>query len=86
MVGWSSGALGRVLYFKTHGHASIQPVIDAQARNRLEVRKVAGKQGGIVSQADAGDFQILSADLLTERFLDGDSGNGGVLIRRVESL
>lgn len=47
---------------------SIQPVLDAQSRHRFEVGKVSSEQGGIVRQADAGDFQILGADLLAERF------------------
>ena len=60
---------------------SIQPVLDAQSRHWFEVGKVAGEQGGVVSEADAGDLQILGADLLAERFqrfVNGVSESAGI--------
>ena len=53
--------------FMSIGGLSIQPVFGPQSRNWFEVGEVAGEQGGIVSQADAGNFRILGANVLTER-------------------
>jgi|GEM_PF-6570368 len=54
--------------FMSIGGLSIQPVFYPQSRHWFEVGEVAREQGGIVSQADAGNFQILCANFLTERF------------------
>jgi hypothetical protein len=42
---------GQDAQFNKHSLShSIQPVFDAQARHRFEIREVVGEQGGIVSQ------------------------------------
>jgi hypothetical protein len=60
---------------------SIEPVLALQSRHGFEVGEVAGEQGGVVGEADAGDFQILGADLLAER-LQGIEAVCGIVIPR----
>jgi hypothetical protein len=70
---------GRAFKQTQHSH-SIQPVFDPQSWHRFEIREVASEQSGIVSQADAGDFQILSADLLAERYQRIEAVRGIVIL------
>ena len=41
---------------------AIQPILDSQARHLAEVLRVPGQDCDIVSESDAGDFQIHRTD------------------------
>jgi hypothetical protein len=41
---------------------SIHPILDPQSWYLFEVINIAGKQGGVVCETDAGDLQILPED------------------------
>ena len=63
------------------GGSSIEPVFDAQSWDWREVGNVAREQGRFVGEADASDFQILSADFLAQEFQPIEAICGGVIPR-----